>query len=462
MPKKLQFTGELFPFQEDVLAWTKHIDRGILGLEMGLGKTVVTIALMCQRNYKKTIIVLPLQILDQWRKSILKFTNLKPKDIAIYQGRSRKNLDLEDYRVVMTTYDVVRIDVADEDSNLFKSQDLFDCIILDEAHKIRNSKTQLYQTCVDLATGIDAKWLLTGTTIHNKLKDFTTLCDFLKLKGVTASQFTDPDSDLKKKYYYKLTKAQCDLQLPPKSIHTHFLNFDEEHAEYYQTLFEETKELYDDYAAHPTQVTFNYLISKILRLRQCCNHMDAQLDEAHYKLKKNRHDKSSSAKFDKILEIIGETEKKDKLLIFSQWSHSLNILAEHLDKQEIDYLQYDGSMELAAKNAAIDSFKKGKQKVMLITLTSGGVGLDLSFANHIILMDSWWNPALEEQAIDRVYRIGQKKKVEVHRMYMIDTIEQWMVEMKKEKKKVDTLFHEEDIVYHVDQSILQKILHKFV
>jgi SNF2 family DNA or RNA helicase len=470
--KKLLFSGKLFPFQEDVLKWTHSVDRGIVGLEMGLGKTVITLAMICQKNYRRTVIALPLQIIEQWKNSLLKFTNLKEKDIAIYQGPKRKSLNLLRYRVILTTYDVIRMDMPKEESVLAGAQEFFDCVILDEAHKIRNKKTQTYRSCDSLSKDIDAKWLLTGTTIHNKFSDFLTLCEFLKVPDANLATFRDVDKSnaWKKKYYYRLTKAQSGLDLPEKSIHEHWLKFDEAHADDYQTLLEETKEMYDDYLAHPTQVKFNFLITKILRLRQCCNHIDAHLDPAHYRLEKNRHDGTTSAKFTKIIEIINQSPKDDKIIIFSQWSHSLDLLAKQLDWAWIDgydsdqpmYLQYNGTMDIGEKNQVLEDFRDGPQKVLLITLTSGGVGLDMSFANHIILMDSWWNPALEEQAIDRVYRIGQKKKVDVHRLYMTDTIEHWMEKMKEEKRKVDLQFHKENLVYMIDQMFLKKILHQYV
>lgn len=462
--KKLQFSGNLFPFQQQVLDWTQSVDRGIIGLEMGLGKTVITLAMICRKNYKRTLIVLPLQIIEQWRSSLVKFTNLKEGDIAIYQGPKRKSLNLLRYRVIITTYDVIRMEMPDEDSLLYNAREFFECIILDEAHKIRNKKTQTFRTCSDLAANITAKWLLTGTTIHNKFQDFLTLCEFLKLSGISKTEFTKvvTSAEWKKKYYYRLTKAQCDLQLPEKTIHEHFLNFDEEHSDDYQQLLDEIKEIYETYMANPTQLQFSHLIVKILRLRQCCNHMDAHLDPAHYKLARNRHDQATSAKFAKIIEIIQAAKRGDKLLIFSQWAHSLHLLAKQLDRYWIEYLQYDGSLDIGEKNQVLQEFKEGQAQVLMLTITSGGVGLDMSCANHVILMDSWWNQALEEQAIDRVYRIGQKKKVEVHRLYMSETIETWLVEMKKEKYKIDVKFHDENLQYMVDDSFLKKILHMYV
>lgn len=121
-------------------------------------------------------------------------------------------------------------------------------------------------------------------------------------------------------------------------------------------------------------------------------------------------------------------------------------------------------MSIDDKNKTIDQYKNDqcKARVLLITLTAGGVGLNLYFANHVIIMDSWWNPATEEQAIDRVYRIGQRKTVEVHRLYMRDTIEEWLIRMKDEKKLVDQQWNENDRIYQPDKRLLAKLLRRYI
>jgi SNF2 family DNA or RNA helicase len=460
------FNGILFPFQQDVLNWTQVTPKGIIGLDMGLGKTVITVAMICAKNYRHVLIVLPLQIVEQWRKSILKFTNLTEKDICVYQGHSRKSANLQSHRIVITTYDVVRYDMADNQSKLFQAvnpKNLFDCMILDEAHKLRNKKTATYASCCQLGHDLECKWLLTGTTIHNKFSDFGNLCGFLGLSHLTTSE-------LRTKYYFRLTKTQCAqfIQLPEKSIHAHELRFEELdceptlHHETYLELYAEVKELYEDYLSDTTSVSFTCLLTKVLRLRQCCNHIDATLDEKHYQLENNRHDLLSSPKFDKTIQIINSAPKEDKLIIFSQWEHSLTLLSNHLLVNQIEYLTYNGSQDINVRNQILTQFRDGPARVLLITLTSGGVGLDMSFANHVILLDSWWNQALEEQAIDRVYRIGQKKKVEVHRLYMQDTIEAWMIKMKEEKHKIETVFHDDGQVYFADKNMLSSLLHTYI
>lgn len=458
------FVGQLYPFQQKVLEWSQNTNRGIIGLDMGTGKTVITIAMVCHYNYQHSLIVVPLSITEQWRTEFGKFSAMPINEICIYQGRSRKSLDLSRYSVVLTTYDVIRTDMKNETSVLYKSKNLFDCMFLDEAHKIRNKKTQSFICCYKLGVTIKSRWLLTGTTIHNKFSDFYNLCEFLDLPELAPETFSDVDKTVhwREKYYFRLIKSQCFLNLPEKSIHEHYLGFGKKHLADYLELFSEVKSVYENYLSNPTQVNLPFVIVKILRLRQCCNHPDAALSEKLYQLSKNRHDNLSSAKFVKIKQIIQEAPKDDKIIIFSQWMHSLQVLEAHLYHNGISCLKYNGGQDITEKNHVINEFRNGPIRVLLITLTSGGVGLDMSFANHVILMDSWWNQALEEQAIDRVYRIGQKKKVEVHRLYMKGTIEEWMVEMKKEKFKVDTQFHNDNLIYHANAGFLKEILHRYI
>lgn len=463
-PNLLQFTGQLYPFQQKVLEWSQPIHRGIIGLDMGLGKTPITIAMVCQRNYQRSLIVVPLSITEQWRASFAKFSNLPATQICLYQGRSRKSLDLSQYRIVLTTYDVIRTDMVNETSVLSQSRDMFDSIFLDEAHKIRNEKTASYLTCSQLSLNIVDRWLLTGTTIHNKFSDFYNLCKFLDLPELSPITFHDTEmaTQWRSKYYYRLLKSQIELDLPEKSLHEHYLAFGQKHVNDYLALFSEVKKVYEDYVSDPTNVNFSFLMVKILRLRQCCNHPDAALPQKLYQLSKNRHDMLSSAKFNKIKQIIRDAPTDDKILVFSQWTHSLEVLEVHLRLNGAAYLKYNGDQDISEKNHVISEFKTGKTRILLMSLTSGSVGLDLSCANHVIIMDSWWNQALEEQAIDRVYRIGQKKKVEVHRLYMKGTIEEWMVEMKREKMMVDTQFHNQNMVYHTNESLLKETLHRYI
>lgn len=462
---QLAFIGTLYDFQEKVLEWTKDKSRGILALDMGLGKTATIIAKICLANYKKTLICVPLALMAQWQKAFILFTNIVAPDICIYQGNQRCLPRGNTYRIVLTTYDVIRTDMKNPFSALSKQRDKFDCIVLDEAHKIRNKDTATYVSCFEFARYCSARWLLSGTCIYNNFQDLVTMACFLDLPGFDPSKFKDTDyiESWKKKYYYRLTKAESGLKLPEKSVHEHYLNFDDTHMDVYVDIFTEFKEVYTSYMSAPSPVNFQNLLSKILRLRQCCNHPNAMLTPEQYNIEINRHKSLESAKFKQSVDIIKATPKNDKILVFSQWNNSLDRFAELLDKEGISHLDYNGQIkDVKVKDAVLEKFKTSPCKVLLVTLSSGGVGLNLTVANHVIILDSWWNPAQEEQAIDRVYRIGQTKKVEIHRLYMRGTIEEWLIEMKKEKQLIAAKFHEESMQYEINQALLKDLLHGHV
>lgn len=455
----LQFRGQLHPFQTKVFEWSKMIKRGILGLDMGLGKTIITLAIICQQQYTRTVAVLPLQLLEQWKKAILDFTNITSDNIKLYQGSSRHRMKLSKARIILTTYDVVRLDVDDEDTPLYRLREQCSCLIIDEAHKIRNDETQTYNACKTLGQSCEHQWLLTGTVIHNKFEDFYTLATFIDPRFTQAAMV-----EWKKKHYYRLTKTECLKELKAKIVTEHVLEFDEDHHDIYIDAFTEMRRVYVDYVKNPSRVTYGCLLPKILRLRQCCNHPDAMLGEEEYKVEKNHFPSLESSKFNTILQLIKDTPADDKILIFSQWDHTLKVLGRLLAQHKLSYLEYNGKLQPHEKNNVIDRFKdtKNQIQILLLTLTAGGVGLNLQFANRVIIVDSWWNPAMEEQAIDRVYRIGQMKEVQVHKLYMKDTIEEWMIKMKMEKKNVDVDFHVNDRHYSIDKGMLRKLLRTYI
>lgn len=460
----IAFIGTLYPFQQKVVDWSKDIDKGVIGLDMGLGKTIITIAIMCKKQYQHTVIVVPLPIIEQWRTSLHKFTDICKEQVCVYHGRSRKNKDLTKYRVILTTYDVVRRDAYDTTSPLLICVSAFDCLVLDEAHRIRNEKTNTFQACQSFSSNISSKWLLTGTVIHNKFKDFYNLCEFLELPSLTSTLFSiceETRSKWRNKYYYRLMKEQCDLKLPDKEINQISLQFMPDSV--YYAIRQDLVEAYEDYLDSKSREKMSYLLVKILRLRQCCNHPLSMQDDSEYKEKK----KSSmvippSPKFNEVLNVIKKTPPGDKLIIFSQWAHTLYVLEDFLKQNGIVCLMYNGSLDITDRTRLIRDFSTGTKNILLITLTSGGVGLDLSFANHLILLDSWWNMALEKQAIDRVYRIGQIKKVTIYRFYMEESIENWLVKMKEEKGKVDEQFHTKTQIYDIDRELLTEYLHKYL
>jgi len=221
-----------------------------------------------------------------------------------------------------------------------------------------------------------------------------------------------------------------------------------------------------------SRMNFTSILVKILRLKQCCNHVNAMIGSQQFADKggggrsekkfNNNETMISSIKFDTIMNLYNQKPKDQKMVIFSQWEVSLNILGQYFKSHGIDYLLYHGQLSMEQRQKVLDQFRTDTITVLLMTLTSGGLGLNLTCANHVILMDSWWNQATENQAIDRVYRIGQTRKVEVHRLVVNNTIEQWLVAMKEEKNKTVEYFDQYDDIYHVNRVTLSALLRRYL
>jgi SNF2 family DNA or RNA helicase len=391
---------------------------------MGLGKTVISISLLCDRQYEHTLVVLPLPIITQWYESLRKFTDLLPSEISIYHGKSRKNMNLRGSRVILTTYDIVRRDLVDYTSVLSQFVPYLNCLILDEAHKIRNKKTKTNAICELLKHKGEDIWLLTGTVIMNKYEDFSTLRDYLEV-GETAKL---------RDYYIHLSKSECDLKLPSRSFEEHILQLSKLEREEYSKILQEIGKSAGDYRSEPSQDNLRVILVKILRLRQCCNHPDASLTAKMYNMKVDKT--AISSKFQTILDLLRQKPEGDSVVIFSQWTHTLRILSELLTIHKLSHVLFHGDLSESEREHVLGDFKRGRPRIMLINIHAGGVGIELTAANHVILLDSWWNTALEQQAIDRCYRIGQTKEVHVHRLYIKNSIEDWMRGIKESKQQI--------------------------
>jgi SNF2 family DNA or RNA helicase len=457
METPLSFNGVLQEFQQKVLDWTLPRHGGVLALDMGLGKTPISIAVICAKQYHRTLVVMPIALMAQWEQELVRFTNLPRRLICPYQGRNRKDYNLDKFRVVLTTYDVLRYEMCVPDTKLSQFVSSLSCVILDEGHIIRNQKTAGFKECMKFAE-VQDKWVLTGTPIHNSYDDVTSLYSFI---GADPALSRTPE-EARRNYYYRLMKGDVCTDLPEKHLHAHHLTFDESHLKEYLSLYQQTKKIYVEIQKNPMTFNPNCLLEKILRLRQCCNHSDASLSQTQAQIKDNRHYFDASSKFVKILEVVKAVPQDEKVIIFSQWRHSLELLSDYLLKNGYKSLCYNGEMGIEERNAQIKVFGASSFKILLCTIQTAGVGLNLVMANHVILMDPWWNSAMEEQAIDRVYRIGQKRPVQVHRMYMMASIEEWIEQMKNEKRKIDLLFHEKNDIYNVDSSSLMSLFHLFV
>lgn len=441
------FKGKLRKYQEYGFHWLKFLYdyslNGCLADDMGLGKTVQTLALFQRLKdkdlLKTSLLVAPVSTLINWEMEIEKFTD----SFTIYRhhGASRdKTIDnWANIDIIITSYGTLRNDIE-----LFQ-EFKFNYIVLDEAQNIKNYSSQISMS-VKL---IPAKHKLTlsGTPIENNTMELWSLFDFL-FPGflgkkewfkkewaipVEKNKERDKINTLKQMIYpfvLRRKKEEVEKELPPKTNIISSLKMEEEQAQ----LYVSTAKHYHDRITNAIdneglEKSLFIILEGMLRLRQVCL-FPSLLDPQYESL--------PSIKFDYFTELIDEIlSEQHKVLIFSQFVQVLAKLKTYLDKQSINYSYIDGSISAKDRAKAISEFQENKKnRVFLLSLKAGGVGINLTAADYVILFDPWWNPAVEAQAIDRAHRIGQTKNVFVYRMVVKDTIEEKMLALQEHKREL--------------------------
>jgi SNF2 family DNA or RNA helicase len=454
----VSFNGVLYPFQESAVDWMIKGQFGILAFDMGLGKTVTTISYYTKisANVRTALIILPLALIDQWKQSLINFTDLIESQILVYHGK--KLIDTYKYnpthRIILTNAE----SVLDNPYLSLMTQQYVDLIVIDEAHTFRNSCTKKYVQVNQMAALTKHKWLLTGTPIHNSLSDFNDIAILVNGKPILS----EDKVEWKSKHYLRKLKYEVDHQLPQKHIHLHSLNLLPTHSNIYHELYSETRE-YILADGTPQQTKFACVLAKITRLLQACNHPDSSLSDEE---RKTLNYKSvQSIKMQKIAEIIAAIPVDEKIVVFSKWNSTIDHIKKHVENTipNARIYIYNGSLTMSQKNAVLNGFKTDLRSsvVLIANILAGGCGLNLTEANHLILVEPAWTHATEQQAIDRVHRIGQTKQCHIHPLVTSDTIEQWIHTLKEEKHILSDQFDVSQ-EYNVNKSLLQDLLQKFL
>jgi non-specific serine/threonine protein kinase len=432
------FKATLRHYQQLGFNWLASMNEmgfgALLADDMGLGKTVQILAFL---NYLKNkgdfrgLLVIPASLIGNWQKEIDKFA---PE--IMYSILHSKNTIIDDKtQLFITTYGMVsRI----EELARYK----WDLLILDEAQAIKNTSTK--QTKIVKQLNATFKIAMTGTPIENKLSDLWSLFDFLN-KGLlgSAKEFSDYAKNIKESGSYSklrnvvspfvLRRLKTDKtiisDLPDKIELKAYTSLTNKQIVLYQKL---VKELEKSLENTEGLVRKGLVLSSIMKFKQICNHSDQYLGQADYKL-------SGSGKFEKLQEIC-ETiyEKRERVLVFTQFREITEPIAEFLSAIfERDGLVLHGGTTIKKRDEMVDEFN-GDEYVpfMVLSLKAGGVGLNLTSANHVIHFDRWWNPSVENQATDRAFRIGQTKNVMVHKFITTGTIEEKIDSMIEEKQKL--------------------------
>ncbi|CAI6363749.1 unnamed protein product [Macrosiphum euphorbiae] len=562
-PEKLKV--ELMPHQKHAIAWlmwreSQKPHGGILADDMGLGKTLSMISLVLKayeaqedeeedsetddsfedsnlNSFKGgTLIICPSSLISQWDNEVKSKVKPRVLDVVKYYGPNRESSArrLAKKHIVLTTYHTVMWDQKNH-KNTSPLYNIKWCrIILDEAHTIRNHKSQT-SVAVSSLSGIN-RWALTGTPIHNKEADFFALLKFIKCRPfdewVVWKRWVGNNDEAGRNRLSLLTKAlmlrrtKDQLQkttkfvLPEKTFHTIKVELFKEEKEAYEKVLQFSSSLFatylyekadkenaiergfpvkhkakylsqnkdDIFKDHPEldklfkqlvnnkSIQTHHILVLILRLRQLCCHpclLKNMLEDECLKTDgiqnngdldivdklsrmsigipnvENDNVKNSNAIFNekwissKIKAVCDMVEEKvlhtdDKAVIVSQWPSVLNLVNKQLSQYNVKTEIFSGAVPVLLRNKIISEFDrvKGGPKILLLSLTAGGVGLNLVVANHLFLVDIHWNPQLEAQACDRIYRVGQQKPVNVYKFICDNTIESSIQKIQTQKLEI--------------------------
>ncbi len=436
------FKGVLRDYQAEGLGWLVFLNElgfgGCLADDMGLGKTVQVLALLAleksKSKCKPSLIVVPRSLVFNWVLEVGKFS----PDLSVLEfteaDRGEASEHFNSYDIILTTYGILRRDI-----HSLKDFE-FNYVILDEAQAIKNSASMASKAVRILKA--DNRLVVTGTPIENHIDDLWSLFDFLnpgmlgKLHAYKALQRIGHE-DIRSReavakalrpFILRRTKNQVAKDLPEKTELTIFCEMKPPQKK----LYEELKLHYQASLLKKTDAeglsrSKIQILEALLRLRQAACH-PALIDDA-------RRDEAS-AKLDCLWETMTEVlEEGHKVLVFSQFTSFLSILRQQLDADKTPYLYLDGRTRNRQKQ--VDLFQNDDNfQLFLISLKAGGVGLNLTAADYVFLLDPWWNPAVEAQAIDRAHRIGQTRNVFAYRLICRGTVEEKVMKLQRNKTKL--------------------------
>ena len=432
--------------------------NGILADDMGLGKTLQALTVLQKAKEEDgqmpTLVIAPTTVVFNWEAEIQKFA--PTLSCLKLQGGERKQFfkKIPEYDVVITSYALLRRDIA-------KLKDInFRYIILDESQNIKNATSQTAQAVKQLNS--QHKLALSGTPIENKLEELWSVFDFLMPGFLFSmadfnSRYVNPIMERQDKIVEKRLKLQIypfilrrmkrDVakDLPDKVENIAYCELTDEQKDFYLQVLDSTKEeLFKSIEQNGLEKSRLSIFSALLRMRQICCH--PRLYD-----KNNVKNVISSGKFEKLKVMLEEiVSEGHRILLFSQFVDMLDIIKAWLDKTGIKYEYLTGKTK--DRQAAVERFNTDPTiPIFLISLKAGGTGLNLTGADYVIHYDPWWNPAVEDQATDRAYRIGQTKKVFVYRLITKNTVEEKIQKLKTVKRNLV------DSVISVDRNITKSL-----
>ncbi|MFA7612778.1 MAG: DEAD/DEAH box helicase [Candidatus Caldatribacteriota bacterium] len=411
------------PYQIDGYNWLRflyeHKFGACLADDMGLGKTLQTIMLLqtLKPKLKKVLIVTPVSILFNWRNELEKFSDLS---YSVYYGDEREFKT--DAQIILTSYGLMK-----KESLSTLSEVEYDIVIFDEVQHLKNVRS----LGADAARQLKAKFriCLTGTPVENDLSEFYNIMDLAVPGvwgdlGIIRSQSKNKNRLLARKtvkpFILRRTKEQVLKDLPEKEENHVFLDFSKEERDFYNNKLNVVRAAM---LASGGQKRYGEVLKSLLEMRQLCLWQ--------------KHPSLHSTKIDFLMENLEQlVSEGHKTLVFSQFTTYLDLIENKIREQGWKFARIDGSQALKKRSEQVEIFQNGDAQIFLISLKAGGFGLNLTAASYIFLMDPWWNPAVERQAIDRAHRIGQENKLTVYRPIIKDSIEEKVLILQKTKQEL--------------------------
>lgn len=466
VPKQIK--AQLRPYQQEGLNWMAFLEEnqigGCLADDMGLGKTLQTITFLQYLKNKNpkakpSLIVAPTSLIFNWISEIEKFC---PKmKVLSFIGNKRMDdfSSFDKYDVIISTYGSILNDVE-----TLKNYP-FNYLILDESQVIKKPNSKRYKAVRLLQA--HNRLVLTGTPIENNTFDLYAQLNFVNpgLLGTMThfrkefSDYIDKEADVAvsnmlnriiNPFILRRTKEQVATELHEKTESVIYCEMDTHQRKVYDAYKLKIRDyLLKQVEENGVANSQMYILEGLTKLRQICNSTALINDEEDYG--------NSSIKLDNLTQIIKEKTGKHKILVFSQFVGMLQLIKNRLDAENIVYEYLDGQTK--NRQDKVENFQNNPQvRVFLISLKAGGTGLNLTEADYVFLVDPWWNPAVENQAIDRCYRIGQTKKVMAYRMICRDTIEEKIASLQTKKRLVaDSIITIDDKPKYFDKEDIKKL-----
>lgn len=448
-------------YQVEGFKWIAKLNNwgagACLADDMGLGKTLQSIAyLLLKSKQGPSLVVAPASVVPNWEREVRKFAPVL-NTYMLNTSSDRKSMveKAKANDVILATYGLL---VSETDAILSRK---WNVVCLDEAHAIKNRETKT--SAVVMQLNADNKIILTGTPIQNHLGELWNLFQFINpglLGGYDQFQqkFILPIEQGKDKqrqlllnkivhpFMLRRTKQEVVEELPDKEEIVLPVELSEEEMGIYEMIRIRAKQMVEDGGANVNAVT----LSEITKLRQaaCC----ASLTEKKWKGK--------CSKIEALIGLLNDLrEGNNRALIFSQFTSFFLLVKKQLDEAGIPYLYLDGTIPMKKREKLVSEFQEGECPFFLISLKAGGLGLNLTGANYVIHLDPWWNPAIEQQATDRAYRIGQKQKVIAYHLVSAHTIEEKILRMHNTKRNLsDALLDGTDMSHKLNAKDLIEIL----